>query len=441
MPDPGGEAQRAIAACLARFLPAGGRLAVGYSGGLDSTVLLHALAGLRQLHHLSVSAVHVHHGLSPQADAWAAHCQGVCDALEIPLTVHRVRVNPAGQGLEAAARQARYQVFSTQDADAILLAQHQDDQAETVLLQLRRGASAKGMSAMPECRQLVPGKLLLLRPFLGLTRTQLEAFAKAHGLSWVEDESNLDPSLARNHVRHTLLPLLDAVVPGMSPALTRAAEQFAEWSALLDALADSDGASALDHRGLDTSILSNLPEARARNLLRRVLEQAGVQVRRAPLMEATRQLREACANSQVRVDFGGASVARFQGRVQVVPSAMYAPVPDLGKPWRGEVQLDLGLAGWLDFKAREGAGVELLGHDVLVRHRRGGDRLRLRPGQLARPVKDLLREAGIPPWLRPWLPVVEVDGRVAWVGGLGENTECRAGPGRPGWLIAWAPPW
>ena len=440
MPDPGDEVQRAIAACLARYLPAGGRLAVGYSGGLDSTVLLHAWVGLRQLHHLSVSAVHVHHGLSPQADAWTAHCQGVCDVLEIPLAVHRVGVNPTGQGLEAAAREARYQVFSKQDADAILLAQHQDDQAETVLLQLWRGASVKGMSAMPECRQLVPGTLLL-RPFLGLNRTQLEAYARTHALSWVEDESNQDQSLARNHVRHTLMPLLDALVPGMSPALARAAEQFAEWSSLLDALADSDGASTVDDRGLDSAILADLPEARARNLLRRVLEQAGVQVRRAPLVEATRQLREACASSQVRVDFGGASVARFQGRVRVVPSAMYAPVPDLGIPWRGEAQLDLGLAGWLDFKAREGAGVELLGHDVQIRHRRGGDRLRLRPGQLARPVKDLLREAGIPPWMRPWLPVVEVDGRVAWVGGLGENLDLSAGPAGHGWLISWSPPW
>lgn len=440
MPDPSGEVRRAITACLARYLPAGGRLAVGYSGGMDSTVLLHAMAALRQPHRLSLRAVHVHHGLSPQADAWAAHCQGVCDALAIPLAVHRVRVNPSGQGLEAAARKARYEVFAAQDADALLLAQHQDDQAETVLLQLRRGATAKGMAAMPECRPLASGTLLL-RPFLALPRACLEAYARAHGLSWVEDESNRDSRLARNHLRHALLPLLDAVAPGMSSALARAAAQFAEWSELLDALADRDGASAVDARGLDVALLAQLPEVRARNLLRRVLEQAGVQVRRGPLVEATRQLRQACAHSQVRVDFGGASVTRFQGRVRVVPSTMYAPAPELSLPWRGEAQLDLGRAGRLDFKAQAGAGVELAGHAVLVRHRRGGDRLRLRPAQPARPLKDLLREAGIPPWQRPWLPVVEVDGRVAWVGGLGENAECRAGPGRPGWVIAWAPPW
>lgn len=439
-PDPGGDPGGGVAACLARYLPAGGHVAVGFSGGLDSTVLLHALAGLRPSHPITLEAVHVHHGLSPHADAWVTHCQGACDVLGVRLNVSRVRVTPTGQGLEAAAREARYRVFSRLDADALLLAQHQDDQAETVLLQLRRGASVKGMAAMPPCRHLTP-RTLLLRPFLGIARARLVAYARAHGLEWVEDESNQDPSLARNHVRHTLLPLLDAVMPGMTPALAGAAEQFAEWASLLDALADADGASAADERGLETALLASLPEPRARNLLRRVLEQAGVRVRRLPLVEATRQLRQACANAQVRVDFGGASVTRFQGRARVVPRAAFAAVPDLLRPWQGDTRVDLGPAGNLGFTPREGAGVDLHGHDIFIRHRRAGDRLGLRPGQPARPLKDLLREAGIPPWQRPWLPVVEVDGRVAWVGGLGENATCRAGAGRPGWLISWLPPW
>lgn len=413
---------------------------MGYSGGLDSTVLLHALAALRQLHPFSLSAVHVHHGLSPQADAWTAHCQSVCDALAIPLAVARVDVLPGGQGLEAAAREARYRAFAQVDADALALAHHRDDQAETVLLQMVRGASARGMAAMPEIRPLT-GNIRLLRPFLGLTRGQLERYAVEHGLAWVEDESNLDPSLARNHLRHTLLPSLEMAVPGLTSALAKAAAQFAESADLLDALAELDGASGLDHGGLEVSRLQALPEPRARNLLRRFLEQAGVQVRRQPLVEATRQLRDAAPNAQVRIDFGDVGVVRFHHRVRVVPRGVFAPVPPLEVPWLGEGAVGLGASGHLDFQRGVGEGVLLAGRRITIRHRQGGDKLRLQPGHVRRPLKDLLREAGIPHWQRPWLPVVEVDGQIAWVAGLGVAADFRAGPAMPGWTISWTSPW
>lgn len=435
-PDPCGE----IAACLARQLPAGGKLAVGYSGGLDSTVLLHALASLRGELPITLVAVHVHHGLSSQADAWARHCQSVCDGLAVPLTVSRVQVRPAGQGLEAAARESRYRVFAQQDAGALLLAHHRDDQAETVLLQLLRGASARGLAAMPEAR-LLNETMLLLRPFLQLSRSHLEAYARHHGLDWVEDESNLDPSLARNHVRHTLLPALDAAIPGMSLSLARSADQFAEWAELLDELAGLDAAAGLGELGLEVDRLAGLPEARARNLLRWVLERRGVQVRRQALVETVRQLCAAGHNAQVRVDFGDFSVVRFQGRARVVNRREFDPVPEMRMPWQQDSGLDLGAAGHLEFRPVEGEGVSLVGERVLIRHRQGGDRMRLRHGQCQRPLKDLLRESGIPPWRRPWLPVVEVDGQVAWVAGLGTAVEFQAGAVAPAWTISWAPPW
>lgn len=416
---------------------------MGYSGGLDSTVLLHALASLKRRFPISLSAVHVHHGLSPQADIWASHCQSVCDALDVPLTVSRVQVCPTGQGLEAAAREARYGVFVQQDVDALLLAHHRDDQAETVLLHLRRGASARGLAAMPEARTLHE-TTLLLRPFLHLSRAQLEAYAQGHALTWVEDESNQDPSLARNHVRHTLLPVLDGAIPGMSRALARAAGQFAEWAELLDEMADLDGAAAVDASGLEVAQLSGLTETRARNLLRRVLEQQGVQVRRLALIEATRQLCGAGHNAQVRVDFGDSSVVRFQGRVQVVPRRVFDSIPEMSIPWRQDVNMDfvdLGVTGRMGFRPVEGEGVSLAGERVQIRHRQAGDRMRLRPGQIQRPLKDLLRESGIPPWLRPWLPVVEVDGQVAWVAGLGAAAEFQTRGTIPAWAISWVPPW
>jgi tRNA(Ile)-lysidine synthase len=143
----------------------------------------------------------------------------------------------------------------------------------------------------------------------------------------------------------------------------------------------------------------------------------------------------------VRIDFGDFSVVRFQGRVRVVPRRVFSPVPSTQWQWNGEAELDMGGAGYLHFRPAVGEGVSLLGSRVLIRLRRPGDRFRLSTGQLQRPLKDLLREAGIPPWLRPWLPVVEVDGRAAWVAGLGAAAEYRTEPGGQGWAISWAPPW
>lgn len=425
----------ALAACLARHLPAGGRIAVGYSGGLDSTVLLHALANLPGLDRASITAVHVHHGISPRADAWATYCQSVCDGLGIGLVQARVRVDARGKGLEAAARQARYDVFRRLDADALLLAHHRDDQAETVLLQMLRGASVRGMAAMPESRPLKPG-MSLLRPFLSLTRAELEAYALRHGLGWVEDDSNQDPSLARNHVRHVLLPSLEAAMPGLPRALARTACQFAEWADLLDDLADVDGAGHIGPMGLALNRLMDLPEPRARNLLRRHVERHGGQVGRQTLVEAIRQLRGAAESAQVRVDFGDHSVVRFQGWVQVVPRAAFGPVPGLDQAWHGETRVDLGSGGRLEL--RPGVGDVALSPGARLRHRLSGDRMALGHHQPRRPLKDLLREAGIPAWCRPWLPVLEMDGQVAWVAGLGPAAGFRR---REGWAISWVAPW
>jgi len=410
-------------------------MVVGYSGGLDSTVLLHALAYLPGLDRASLVAVHVHHGLSPWADAWAAHCQAFCDGLGIGLVQARVQVQRRGKGLEAAARQARYGVFGGLDVEALLLAHHRDDQAETVLLQMLRGASVRGMAAMPEARPLKPGTLLL-RPFLSLTRSDLEGYAVRHGLSWVEDESNQDPSLARNHVRHVLLPGLEAAIPGLPRALARMACHFAEWADLLDDLADADAAGHADRDGLSLARLKVLPESRARNLLRRHLEQAGGQIGRQALVEAVRQLRSAADTAQVRIDFGDYSVVRFQGHVRVVPRAVFSPVPALDQAWQGETRLDLGDAGHLVL--RPGVGDVALPPGARLRRRLPGDRMALGPHQPRRLLKDLLREAGIPPWRRPWLPVFEVDGQVVWVAGLGPAAGFSS---TAGWAISWASPW
>ncbi len=427
-----------LAARVAAFLrrhPPGERLAVGYSGGLDSTVLLHLLAGLRDEHAFHLSAVHVHHGLSLAADAWVAHCQSQCAALDLPLRVERVSVQLAGRGLEAAAREARYRAFAGLAVDALALAHQRDDQAETVLLQLLRGGGVKGLAAMPAARAL--GGITLLRPLLETTRAEIEAYARDRGLSWVEDESNGDVRLRRNVARRQVLPVLAQSFPDAGQTLARAAEQFAEQAALLDALAEADGADVIAGEGLEVAWLARLDAARARNVLRLYLERQGVPVRREQLHSALTQMLEARPDAAPRIDFGTLALRRFQGRLLLVAAA--APDGASEWTWQGETELDLGAAGRLLFEPTTGQGVRLPAR-ATVRLRNGGERLQPDARRPSRTLKNLLREAAVPPWWRDRLPLIYVDDRLAWAADIGADAVYRCGVGEAGWLIAWRRP-
>lgn len=426
-----------VAACLKRHIQAGARLSVGYSGGLDSSVLLHLLAGLRQSAGFTLSAVHIHHGLSPQADAWAQHCARECHALEVPLQTYRVEVLPAGEGLEAAARAARYRVFEQADTDFLVLAHHQDDQAETVLLQLLRGASLKGLAAMPEVRPLA-GERYLLRPLLAATRGEIAAWATRHALSWIEDESNTDVRLARNALRRDVLPRLSEHFPETTKALAQAAARFAEAASLLDALADLDGRDAISADGLALPVLSALPEARARNLLRHFLALSGVEIHQDALHEALRQLLTARPDAQVRVDFGPCALRRHR-QWALIDRQLPRPESASALTWQGESRIDLGEAGCLFFQATTGEGVHLTPGRVSIRLRAGGERLRPGAGRPRRTLKNLLREAGIPTWQRESLPLVYVDETLVWAARVGADSDFSVNPGEPGWLISWQP--
>ncbi len=424
-----------VAACLQRHFPAGGRLVVGYSGGLDSTVLLHVLAALRGPLGFTLSALHVHHGLSANADAWAAHCRRTCAGLEVPLRVERVAVTRAGAGPEAAARAARYAAFAALDADGLALAHQRDDQAETVLLQLLRGGGPRGLAAMPEARALGSGGPRLIRPLLDMSRAELEAWGREHGLAWIEDESNRHTHLARNALRQEILPRLGQHFPDAVPALARAAAQFAEAAALLDALADLDAGAPGE---LEVRHLAALPEARARNLLRRRLEAAGASLSQDGLREALRQILTARADARLQALFGEVALYRYQGRVYFVrpPRAAGAVT---GKRWRGEAALDLGAAGTVRFEPAAGGGLRLGARPVSVRFRAGGERFRPAAGRPRRALKDLLRESGVPPWQRDRIPLLYVGDRLAWVAAIGADVECLAGPGEDGWRVTWTP--
>lgn len=281
---------------LAAWVGPGDRLCVALSGGRDSVVLLHLLARLD--FGARLSALHVHHGLSPHADAWATFCAGLCDTLGVSLRFERVQVEGGSQlGLEAAARQARYAAFSRCNADCLLLAHHQNDQAETLLFNLVRGTGVAGAAGMPAVRRF--GNLRLIRPLLDVPRTDIEACAAENGFAWIEDESNQDTGFSRNFLRHDVLPVLKERFPAAASCLATAAGHFAEADALLGELAEADWQAGSESDCLPLAALRRLSSARLKNLLRYRLRCLGW---RAPasrrLEEFARQLQEAAPGTR-----------------------------------------------------------------------------------------------------------------------------------------------
>ncbi len=258
-----------VGAFLADRLPVSGPVVLGLSGGCDSVSLLHLLH--RLLPPGRLAARHVHHGLSPHADAWADFCAAICQRWQVPLSIHRVTVDRhAGLGLEAAARQARYAAFADVEG-CLLLAQHADDQAETVLFNLLRGSGLTGAAGMLADRQRAGVRIL--RPLLNESRASIEAYARANALHWVDDESNDDCQFARNFLRHEVMPLLGQRFANPGAALARAAGHFAEAGELLDELAVADWERLVEGDALPMRALGGLSLPRLKNLLRYRLRQ------------------------------------------------------------------------------------------------------------------------------------------------------------------------
>ena len=389
-------------------LPAlrGRHVAVGLSGGVDSVVLLHRLRALAPRLGFRLSAVHVHHGLSANADAWATFCRKLCKDWDVPLAVRKVRVRRRGTGLEAAARAARRAAFGRVAADTIALAHHLDDQAETVLLNLLRGAGPRGASAMPVAGRL--GDKLLLRPLLSVPRREILAYARAHRLAWVEDESNRDDALTRNFLRLHVGPLLESRFPRWRESLARAARLFAA------------------------------EDARAEGALRAFLAHQGLRApSEAKLVEMLKQLTSRGARTRIRHD--GKELRVYRGRIEVGPHVERPAFTPL--VWRGERRLPIdALAGELRFRRARGAGIAAAlvdGRTFRVRLRGGGERLRPDPRRPRRSLKNLFQEAGVPPWRRERLPMLFCGEELVWAAGLGVDAAWQAGARAPGIVPEW----
>ncbi|MGE8069726.1 tRNA lysidine(34) synthetase TilS [Pseudomonas sp. NPDC089569] len=408
---------------------------IAFSGGLDSTVLLHLLGRLATTESLPpLSAIHIHHGLQVAADAWPGHCQSVCDALGIKLRVERVTVQP-GASLERAARDARYAVFSsmTKAGEVLLTAQHRDDQAETLLFRLLRGAGVRGLSGMPRQRPLGSG--WLLRPLLDASRAELEAYAAQHRLSWIEDPSNQNRQFSRNYLRHQVFPVLKARWPQAITTMARSAAHLSEARELLDELAQIDLANAgaasefdwLDLPSLQLAPLQKLSAARQRNALSHWLEPLTA-LPESDHWSGWSDLLEAAIDARPIWRLASGELHRASGRIwwlsgrwlQALPAAEHWPDPSRALTLPGN--------GVLRLTGQIPAG------PLQIRYREGGEVMSL-PGRGHRDLKRLLNESGVPLFVRGRLPLLFRDGQLLAVANLAGLDGRASGD----WRLHWQP--
>ncbi len=434
---------------------------VAFSGGLDSTVLLHATAAVCRELGVPLSAIHVHHGLQPAALAWPGHCREIAQGLGVPLTIVDLPpAQPAGQGLEAWARRERYAAIAAEarrvGAGRVVVAHHADDQVETVLLRLARGAGLRGLAAMASERPLEGVRLL--RPLLALPRSVLVDYARALDLSWVEDPGNADPAHARNRVRHEALPALVGTAPGAKAAIARAATLAADAQAVLDEVAgaDLDAARAAARRAraaapdgiaallggvpeawvLHRSELAALSAARQRLALRAWIEAAGRPMPALAVIEEARRQLLAARAAQGRVALDAVALCRYRDWLWIEPLRPAPELPAQGAVlrWSGQARLPAA-AGWLKAEPVPAgypgalAEAELRAGELRIEALASSLRLRLRPGGASRSLKHWHQAMGVPARLRASLPGIRLDGRLVQVAGLGEVWE-REQPGR-----------
>jgi tRNA(Ile)-lysidine synthase len=412
---------------------------VAFSGGVDSLALLAALQRLRASRpargRVSLRAIHLDHGLNPRSAQWARACRVACRALGVPLTVHRLQLAPGrGVSVESAARDARYARLrgSLRRGEVLLTAHHLDDQLETILLQLLRGAGVNGLAAMPELA--VFGQGLHLRPLLSLERRQLAAWARTQDLAWIDDDSNADRRFDRNYLRHEVLPRLLARWPAAARVAARSAAHLADARQLLADLAAIDLA-VLQHGGsLEIAALARLSAARRRNAVRAWLAGQGLPVPDTRhLARILGELCEARHDAAPMVAWRGAEVRRYRGWLHASAPPWAAAVDEV-REWRWSRARPLRLGA--------GLGTLVLRRDPLgpldgaalpttlrVRFRVGGERLCSEPGGPRRAVKELLRVAGVLPWMRPRLPLLFDGERLVAVADLLVDATFGARPG------------
>jgi len=452
---------RALAALREQFSPSS--VAIACSGGLDSMALLQLAASWCQAQSLPLFVFHVHHGLSPHADAWQNHVAASANARGLGFDVRQVAVDDLGTGTEAAARKLRYRALGAMcrehGATLLLTAHHLDDQAETVLLQLLRGSGPAGLSGMDAANSapelLGNPDLVMARPLLPLSRLELEAYARDEGLDWVEDESNLDPRYARNALRHQVMPALAQAFPGFQARFARSAAHAQSAQRLLTELAAQDLAASLVDGAIDVARLRTMSLDRVYNLLRYWFAQQNLAMpSTAWLTELVAQLIEARHDAQLLVTHPACHLRRHRDRLHVTPKL--ADLAGMRDPddegvlekegqsfrWQGEGSIafpDYG--GVLHFEAgAPGIGFDpgwLRRQELVIDFRKGGERLKLAANRPTRPLKAHYQAFDIPAWERTRLPIVSSGRDLLFAAGLGMDCHHFAGEAAETVALRW----
>lgn len=429
----------AVARAIADHVPAGARIGVALSGGRDSVALLDAAVARFALPARDVVAIHVDHALSPHASAWSQFCRELCAAYPIACDVREVRVATGPRiSVESAARSARYAALAesarAHDVVAVLLGHHADDQAETLLLQLARGAGPAGLAAMPAARRR--DGVLWLRPLLEIGRSDIDHYATARGLRYVNDDSNTHARYRRNALRAHVIPALRSIAPGYPHTFVRSASLQADAAELANDLAQIDARDAYDGATLDCALLRALPPHRGCNVLRWFLrEQQLAAPSRARLAEMLRQLAGESTRSRVAMRHDGVELGVHRGRLAVHART----VEPFSHTWTGAETVALP-HGRLTSTHEHGAGIashHLAGPPVTIRSGTVGERLRLPGRQSPRRVTELLREAGVAPWDRAGVPRVYIGGALVAVPMLGTDAAFAARADDPGLTFDW----
>lgn len=426
-----------LLACI-EGLPPPGRLYVAFSGGRDSTVLLHALAVMRAHLPCPLAAVHVDHRLQAASSAWARHCEEQARALDVPSISLELNDSPgSGESLEAWARDARYRAFASllKPAEFLLTAHHQDDQAESFLLAALRGSGPAGLRGIAAKRRLGVG--WLLRPMLDMPVEAIAAFAREHRLVWMEDPMNTDQARARSFLRAEIMPRLREQWPAAAAVLARTAHWQGEAQAALeDAARPHLQELARPDGSLSVAGLESLPWSLRPVVLRLWISERGYPLpdsRR--LMEILRSVSAAAPDRVPEVSWAGVCLRRWHGALHL---ATHLRPGHFERAWDPTVPLSLP-GGTLSAVPVTGAGLKrtLAAQGLSVRSRRGGERCRL-PGRVHHtPVKHVLQALGVPPWQRLALPFIYAGEALVAVGDLFVCAEAVAGPGEAGWQLQW----
>lgn len=422
------------------------RFVIAYSGGLDSHVLLHRLAGMRaELGGRELLAVHVNHGLSSNAQQWSAHCATQCEQLGITLKQFDIDARAeVGESPEAAARDGRYAILASmiEEGDCLLTAHHQDDQAETLLIQLLRGAGPRGLAAMPSFVPFAEG--WHARPLLGYSRDELQDYAQQAQLTWIDDESNSDTRFGRNFLRHDILPRLKARFPGMNATLSRSANLCAEAAELLMCAARADlSAVQLDAQSISVSGLQSLGEVRSRNLLHQWCRDRGLPTPSAAQLQCVwDEVVGAGPDCEPVVSWPEGEARRYRDALFIAPPLTMHDAA-LCLPW--DVQHSLSIAGLGELRGEQvvGKGISasvLERGKIEIRFRQGGEQLRPAGREGHHSLKKLFQEAGVPPWRRERIPLIYAGEQLLAVARLWVAHEAAAQTDEPGVELIWSEP-